>query len=74
MTFYLFACANSSKLTTSYLFYTRKNLLQCITIVKVHGVFPSSRKNFASSRKFQFHWAYVGDSGTVVTPFMQDTN
>ena len=61
-------------LTTSHLFYTKKFLLQYINIVKVHGVFPSSRKYSASSRKFQFHWVYVGDSGTVVTPFMQDTN
>jgi len=37
-------------------------------------VFPSSRRYSASSRRFQFHWACVGDSGTVVTPFMQDTN
>jgi len=62
------------KITTYHLFYTKKNSLQCITIVKVHGVFPSSRKLFASSRTIQFHWAYVGDSGAVVTPFMQDTN
>jgi len=40
-------------------------------IVKVHGVFPSCRRNSASSRKIQIHWAYNGDSGEVVTPFMQ---
>jgi len=37
----------------------------------VHGVFPSSCKQPASSRVFQFHWVDVGDSGEVVTPFMQ---
>jgi hypothetical protein len=40
-------------------------------IVKVHGVFPSSRKYSASSRKIQFHWVNIGDSGGVVTPFIQ---
>lgn len=56
--------------------YTKQTnfLLQYITIVKVHGVFPSSRKYSASSQKIQFHWACAGDSGIVVTPFMQDTN
>ncbi len=39
--------------------------------VKVHGVFPSCRRYPASSRGFQFHWACAGDSGEVVTPFMQ---
>jgi hypothetical protein len=37
----------------------------------VHRVFPSSRKNAASSQRFQFHGVYFGDSGEVVTPFMQ---
>jgi hypothetical protein len=37
----------------------------------VHGVFPSSLKYFASSQKCQFHWVNIGDSGEVVTPFMQ---
>ena len=40
-------------------------------IVKVHGVFPSSRKYSASSRKIQFQWVNTGDSGEVVTPFIQ---
>jgi len=38
------------------------------------GVFPSSHEHSASSRRIQFHWIYFGDSGAVVTPFMQDTN
>lgn len=37
----------------------------------MHRVFPSSRRYSASSRKFQFHWTYVGDSKTVVTPFLE---
>ena len=37
----------------------------------MHGVFPSSRRYSASSRRFQFHWDDSGDSGEVVTPFMQ---
>ena len=61
-------------LTTSQIFYTLKYLLQYVVIVKVHGVFPSSRGYSASSRRIQFHWTCAGDSGTVVTPFMQDTN
>jgi len=40
-------------------------------IVKVHGVFPSSCIMPASSRAIQFHWVFVGDSGEVITPFMQ---
>ena len=40
-------------------------------IVKVHGVFPSSHKYSASSRKIQFHWVNTGDSEGVVTPFIQ---
>ena len=61
-------------ITISHLFYSYEVLLQYITIVKVHGVFPSSRKYSASSQRFQFHWGYVGDSRTVITPFMRDTN
>jgi len=37
----------------------------------VHGVFPSNRKKSASSRTFQIHQDYVGDSEEIVTPFMQ---
>ena len=40
-------------------------------VVKVHGVFPSNCKKPASSRVFQIHQEYVGDSKEVVTPFMQ---
>ncbi len=38
--------------------------------MKVHGVLPSSRWYSASSRRIQFHWVHVGDSGAVVTPFV----
>ena len=34
---------------------TSKFNVQCQAIVKVHGVFPSSRGYTASSRRFQFH-------------------
>jgi len=37
----------------------------------VHGVFPSNCKKPVSSRACQVHQACVGDSGGVVTPFMQ---
>ena len=40
-------------------------------IVKVHRVFPSSYQYFASARRIQFHWIDTGDSGEVVTPFVQ---
>ena len=55
----------------SHLFYTKKKISQLKIIVKVHGVFPSNYKQPASSRAFQFHQAYVGDSEEVVTPFVQ---
>lgn len=38
----------------------------------MHRVFPSSCNIVASSRKFQFRRASIGDSRAVVTPFMQD--
>lgn len=41
-------------------------------IVKVHRVFPSNYIIIASSRLIQFHRGNVGDSRTIVTPFMQD--
>jgi len=37
----------------------------------VHEVLLSSHWYFASSRKIQFHWVYVGDSRAVITPFVQ---
>lgn len=47
------------------------NIKRYLAIVKVHGVFPSSHEYSASSQKLQFHRSDVGDSGEVVTPFMQ---
>lgn len=41
-------------------------------IVKVHRVFPSIYNIIASSRFMHFHRDNVGDSRTIVTPFMQD--
>jgi hypothetical protein len=38
----------------------------------VHRVFPSNYNIGASSHKFQFRRANLGDSRAVVTPFMQD--
>ena len=38
---------------------------------RVHGVFPSNYGYVASSRRLQFHRVAGGDSGPVVTPFMQ---
>ena len=37
----------------------------------MHGVFPSCHKKPASSQLIQFHGVHFGDSGEVVTPFMQ---
>lgn len=54
----------------SHLFYTKKKTLQLQIIVKVHGVFPSNCKQFASSRTPQIHQAYTGDSGEIITPFI----
>lgn len=57
--------------TTSHLSYTFDQGCHCEAIVKVHGVLPSSRWYSASSRRIQFHRVHVGDSGAVVTPFVQ---
>jgi len=62
----------STKKTDAHLHYVKGCCqCRCIVIVKVHRVFPSSRNNVASSQKVQFHRAHSGDSGEVVTPFMQ---
>ena len=55
----------------SHLFYTISLSPQQQATVKVHRVLPSFPGNSASARRFQFHWACAGDSGAVVTPFMQ---
>ena len=55
----------------SHLFYTSYTVLQLKIIVKVHGVFPSNHKKSASSRTFQIHQDYAGDSEEIVTPFMR---
>ena len=52
-------------------YYTVFYQKQCKNIVKVHRVFSSYCKYSASARRIQFHWTYIGDSGEVVTPFMQ---
>ena len=54
----------------SHLSY-KQDKVQCQAIVKVHGVFPSSRGYTASSQRFQFHWVSGGDSAAIVTPFVQ---
>ncbi len=55
----------------SHLAYTSYKFQQLKIIVKVHGVFPSNREKPASSRAFQIHQVYAGDSEEIVTPFMQ---
>ena len=57
-----------------HLYFIKKIISQYINIVKVYRVFPSTHNNSASSQKIQFHKVYSGDSRTVITPFMQDTN
>jgi len=56
---------------SSHLTYTVLFLSHCEVIVKVHRVFPSCRGYSASSRRIQFHWSHIGDSGEVVTPFVR---
>ena len=58
----------------SHLSYTSSFSQQCKDVVKVHRVFPSNHGYSASSRRIQFHWVHLRDSGEVVTPFMQVTN
>ena len=58
-------------LSVSHLSYTDNINVQCQAIVKVHGVFPSSRGYTASSQRFRFHWVSGGDSVAMVTPFVQ---
>ena len=61
-------------LFASHLFYTVYQCFQWKVAVKVHRVLPSFFRYSASARRIQFHWAHIGDSGAIVTPFMQDTN
>lgn len=39
----------------------------------MYGVFPSSCNYSESAQRFQFRWISAGDSGEVVTSFMQVT-
>ena len=55
----------------SHLSYTKTSNFHYKDIVKVHRVLPSNRLISASSRRIQFHWVHVGDSGAIVTPFMR---
>ena len=59
---------------SSHLSYTLYIFFQCMVIVKVHRVLPSTFGYSASSRRIQFHGVYIRDSRAIVTPFMQDTN
>jgi hypothetical protein len=60
--------------TFSHLFYTFFVSKSTQLIVKVHRVSSSPARTFASSRRIQFHRVHIGDSRTIVTPFMQDAN
>ena len=55
----------------SHLSYIKTSYFHYKDIVKVHRVLPSNRLISASSRRIQFHWGHVGDSGAIVTPFMR---
>ena len=46
------------RLTASHLSYTSPVKVQCKATVKVHGVFPSSRGEIASSQTFQLQSIY----------------
>ncbi len=48
-----------------------KTTVQCQAIVKVHGVFPSSRGYTASSRRFQFHRSLGCTAWPSLAPFVQ---
>jgi len=63
--------AQKPDIKASHLYYTSFARNHYQIVVKVHGVLPSSRWYSASSRRIQFHWVHVGDSGAVVTPFVQ---
>jgi hypothetical protein len=58
----------------SHLSYIDYFFFQCKCTVKMHRVFSSWSTISASSRKIQFHWAHAGDSGAIVTSFMQARN
>ena len=45
-----------------------------MSLVKVHRVFSSCRKNSASSRGIQFHWVLRWVSKATIKLFMRDTN
>jgi len=69
-----FACAKIKFSEQLPLTLYIKNTITTNNCSKGVRVFPSSQKYFASSRKIQIHWVNTGDSKTVVTPFVQDTN
>jgi hypothetical protein len=65
-------CTNSphEKFTWPFYLFT----LYLGPVVKLHRVSSSLASIPASARAFQIHRVHVGDSPTVVQPFMQDAN
>jgi len=58
----------------SHLSYACRWCCQCKCTVKLHRVFSSWGTYSASARRIQFHWVHTGDSGAIVTSFMQARN
>ena len=58
----------------SYLLYTPGLTLQQQATVKFHGVFASHWKSLVFAPEQNFQRVPVGDSGDLVTPFMQAVN
>ena len=58
----------------SHLSYACSSFCQCKCTVKMHRVFSSWGTYSASARRIQFHWVHTGDSGAIVTSFMQARN
>ena len=58
----------------SYLRYTTTLTLQQQATVKFHGVFASHWKSLAFAPEKSVQRVLVGDSGDLVTPFMQAVN
>ena len=69
---YTYTCVQA--LNNSYLRYTSDLALQQQATVKFHGVFASHWESLAFAPEWNVQRVLVGDSGDLVTPFMQAVN
>ena len=66
--------SQKNALNNYYLRYATNLTSQLQATVKFHGVFTSHWNSLAFAPEKSFRWFPIGDSGDLVTPFMQAVN